>query len=117
MKIEKHLSKFKRIEDSISKLDDHMDWELIVEGLYGMALHLIAAYCEKKYDKHMDKHSGLIGFLKDLREFELANLFQRLDELRMGNWYGGRVNGETSEKAREVLDDLKKIAGKVVFSE
>lgn len=108
MKKEKHLEKAERIEDSIEKLDNEKDWELIVEGAYGAAQHYISFICEQKLGSHLETHKGLIKFLRENSLVELSNLFQQLDELRLGRWYGGKVNGETSELA---LDILKKING------
>lgn len=36
MNREKHMEKAERIESSIEKLDKDNDWELIVEGAYGL---------------------------------------------------------------------------------
>tara|TARA_Y100000310_G_scaffold319664_1_gene375209 strand:+ start:191 stop:532 length:342 start_codon:yes stop_codon:yes gene_type:complete len=108
MKKEDHEKKAKRIEESISKLDSKKDWELIVEGIYGIAQHYIACICENKLGNHHETHKGLIRFLKENNLNELANKFHRLDELRIGKWYGNQVNGETAKLAFEVLDEIKK---------
>ncbi|MFH1316798.1 MAG: HEPN domain-containing protein [Candidatus Woesearchaeota archaeon] len=107
MKKENHLEKAKRIEMSFGKLDKEKDWELIVEGIYGAAQHFISYYCDLKIGKHIETHKGLIRFLKEENFDELANKFQRLDELRIGKWYGNQVNGETVELAFEVLKEIK----------
>jgi hypothetical protein len=109
MNKEAHLVKAKRIEESISKLDNHTDWELIVEGIYGAAQHYIAYICETKFEKHQENHKGLIKFLKDNNLSELANKFQRLDELRIGKWYGNQANGNTVGLAKEALLEIKEM--------
>lgn len=107
MNREKHLEKAERIQASIEKLDREKDWELIVEGAYGAAQHYIACICEQKIGRHLETHKGLIKFLRENNMVELSNLFQQIDELRIGIWYGGKINGETSRLAFEILKQMK----------
>ena len=109
MKSEDHLQKAERIEKSVESLDKEEDWELIVEGVYGAAQHYISYICEQKLGEHHETHKGLIRYLKEHNLNELANKFQRLDELRIGEWYGNQVNGETVNLALEVLDEIKEM--------
>ena len=98
------------IQDAVRSMIDQTfkDWELIVEGAYGAAQHYISVICEQKLGSHLETHKGLIKFLRENDLVELSNFFQQLDELRLGRWYGGKGNGETSKIA---LDILKKIKG------
>lgn len=107
MNREKHMEKAERIKASLKKLNMEDDWEMIVEGAYGVAQHYIACICEQKLGKHLETHKGLIKFLRENNLVELSNLFQQIDELRIGRWYGGKVNGETSKLALEVLEKIK----------
>lgn len=107
MKKEGHIRKANRIEKSVERLDKDEDWELIVEGIYGAAQHYIAFICEAELREHCETHKGLIRFLKEHNLNELADKFQRLDELRLGRWYGNQANGETVELAFEVLHEIK----------
>ena len=107
MNKERHLEKAERIEASLEKLDKQDDWELIVEGAYGAAQHYIAYICEQKLEKHLETHKGLIKLLRENSLVELSNLFQQIDELRIGRWYGSKVNGETSKLAFEILEKIK----------
>lgn len=109
MKPESHIEKAQRIEHSTHLLDKEEDWELIVEGLYGAAMNYIAAFCEKKFKEHQDTHKGLIAYLKKHGEYELASLFQELEEIRIGRWYGGKRNGESAGKAKEVIEEIKEL--------
>lgn len=109
MNKENHIEKAKRIEGSISKLDKENDWELIVEGIYGAAQHYIAFICQQKLGKHQETHKGLIKFLRENNLVDISNLFQHIDELRIGRWYGNKINGETSKLAFETLDKIKNI--------
>lgn len=109
MNREKHLEKAERIVASIEKLDKENDWELIVEGAYGAAQHYIACICEKEIGKHLETHKGLIKFLRENNLVELSNLFQQIDELRIGRWYGNKINGETSKLAFKIIDEIKRM--------
>ena len=107
MKKEDHLKKAKRIEVSIEKLDKKEDWELIIEGMYGAAQHYIAYLSEVMLGEHHETHKGLVKYLRGKNLIELSQKFQRLDELRIGKWYGNQVNGETVDLAFEVLNEIK----------
>src|SRR3989338_134223 len=104
---ERHLEKAERIEASIEKLDGEKDWELIAEGAYGAAQHYIAFICEQKLGKHQETHKGLVKFLRENGLIDISNLFQQIDELRIGRWYGCNINGETSKLAFELLEKIK----------
>ena len=107
MRKEDHLEKARRIEKSIESLNKKEDWELIVEGIYGAVQNYISYICDASLGEHHDTHKGLIRYLKEHTLADLANKFQRLDELRIGKWYGNQVNGETVELAFEVLKEIK----------
>lgn len=63
MRSEDHLKKARRIEKSIRKLDPEDDWELVVEGAFGSALHYIAWITESEVGEHTETHRGLPQFL------------------------------------------------------
>lgn len=111
MKPEDHLEKARRVEESIRKLDPNRDWEMIVEGAYGAALHYIAYLSERKVGKHQDTHKGLPRFLDENGLPELAKTFRELELLRQSKWYGGRENGGASREALGVLERIKREGG------
>lgn len=111
MRSDAHLVKVRRIEDSIGKLDTDRDWEMIVEGTYGAALHYIAHITEAKVGKHHDTHKGLPGFLDQNGLPELAEAFRSLELLRQSRWYGGKENGEVSKEALSILERIKREGG------
>ncbi len=110
MNTETHLEKAHRIESSIRKLDEQDDWEVIVESAYGAVQHYIACICQKKIGSHMETHKGLVKFLRENDMIELSNVFQHIDELRIGRWYGKKANGETAHLAKKLLERIKDIA-------
>lgn len=111
MKPNAHLTKARRVEESVRKLDLASDWEIIVEGVYGAALHYIAYITEAKVGKHHETHKGLPGFLDQNGLPELAEMFRALDLLRQSRWYGGKENGEVSMGALSILGRIKQEGG------
>jgi len=107
MNIEDHLSKAKRQERSVEKLNPKEDWEAIIEILYGAAMHYIACISEKRLHSHSDTHKHLARYLTESGLGHIAELFRELEQLRLGRWYGGRENGETAERAKEILKEIK----------
>lgn len=108
MKPDAHLTKARRIEGSVSKLDPDRDWEVIIEGVYGAALHYIAYLADNKVGKHHETHKGLPTFLDQNNLPKLAETFRALELLRQSRWYGGKENGEVSKKALSILEQIKR---------
>ncbi len=81
---------------------------MVIEGVYGAALHRIAWICEERLGRHRDTHKGLRGFLVDNGLLELALLFQNLSAFRVGHWYGGKGDGGAARSALALLDELKR---------
>lgn len=108
MKPDDHLRKAQRIEGTIRGLDPTRDWEMIVEGAYGAALHYIACACEAKLGKHHETHKGLAHFLDENGLFALAEAFRELELLRQSRWYGGKENGKVAREAIAVLERIKR---------
>ncbi|MFQ6052001.1 MAG: hypothetical protein ACE5K4_09945, partial [Candidatus Hydrothermarchaeota archaeon] len=73
--------------------------------------HYIAYITDKILKKHQDMHKGLSRFLDENGLSGLAELFRELDLLRQGKWYGGQENGETSERAIQILEKIRGIGG------
>jgi hypothetical protein len=108
MKSDAHMAKARRIEESLKKLDLVSDWEMVIEGAYGAALHYIACITEMKIGKHHETHKGLPSFLDENGLPRLAELFRALELLRQSRWYGGKENGEVSKEALVILERIKR---------
>lgn len=106
-----HLEKARREEKSTQKLDPAEDSELIVEGLYGAAHHYIAYALEQKHGEHSDKHDRDFLLLKKYGYEDVRSKFETLDSLRVGDFYGGRTDGERVAKARHLLSEIKTWVG------
>ena len=100
--------KARRVEESVRKLDPACDWEMVVEGVYGAALHYIAYITEAKVGRHHETHKGLPGFLDQNGLPRLAEAFRTLELLRQSRWYGGKENGEVSTQALFILEGIKR---------
>src|SRR3989338_5514640 len=107
MNNEDHKEKAKRLKETRSRLKDPNDWETYTENCYNAALQILACICIKKFDEHLDTHSGLPKFLRKKGLEELAQKFDELDQLRHGRWYGNQSNGDTIKRAKEIIEFLE----------
>ena len=122
MKIESHTEKIKRFQKTMRKLDCKEDYEIIIEGFLLASAHFINAGMHKlgtlKQDRDI-KHNQLFGFLK--REtalgdhsLEVAELIQKLEQLRPSHVYGKGSNGDVAKKAEETFDKINIICQKIL---
>ncbi len=79
---------------------------IVIEAAWGAGLHWIAYGCQRKYQRHRDKHQGLVAYLKGLNEPDVADWWNELEHVRQGGWYG-TVTGPIP--AQSALDLLAKI--------
>jgi len=114
MNADGHLQKAHELEDTIEFLMSDLQKERhlasLVEDVYGAALHLIAYALQTRHGTHPDTHAGMARLLRERGYIDIANLFGKLDGLRMGRWYGGKGNGEVIEECRNILTQIRKWA-------
>jgi len=116
MRIDKHIQKSIRFEETMQKLDDENDYETIVEICMLASAHYINASLHKigrlRIDKDI-KHNVLEGFLKREKPFdnseEVSILIGRLERLRPSHVYGSGKNGEIARVAKECYFKIKQI--------
>lgn len=113
MKPDKHLEKAQRLDSIQEKMDPDLEWEIIVETVYGAALNYIAHFCETSLGDHLNTHKGLPRFLDENNLGDIAALFRELDIHRQGKWYGAQGNGETVKRVRRILDAIKSGCGTI----
>lgn len=113
MKSKDHLEKAKRIHRSVEKLDPEEDWELVVEGSFGAAIHYIAYISEGKLKEHKESHSGLSQFLDDNGFSELVGKFRSIGLERQKRWYGGQSDGGISGRVLSILNDIAERANAI----
>lgn len=123
MKIENHLRKVNRLENSTLKLDDiEEDYEALVELYMLIAAHCINASLHKLGVLNISKdikHNKLFSFLKEGQKLgenteEIKDLMKKLDDLRPGHVYGSGENGDTATKAKEYYEKIKKICEEIL---
>ena len=116
MKIEYHISKEKRLLNTLKKLDYGEDYETLIENYLLSVAHLInpTLHYLKILNQDKDvKHNQLYGFL--LREkvwdksADIADLTQQLEQLRPSHVYGKGENGKTARFAEEIFNKIKNI--------
>lgn len=108
MKPDDHLRKAMEIKSSIEKLyGDESHVVAIVELAFGMTQHLIACGLERKFGEHRDTHYGTPALLRKYKQDEIATLFEQLDTLRHGRWYGGKGDGEVMKKALKITKQIE----------
>jgi len=107
MNEEGHLKRAEEIYRSIMILkDDENNLSAVVELAYGCAIHYLAYGCERRYGTHSDIHASLPRLLRRMNENEIADIFERLDTIRHGRWYGGKGNGETLSNVLGILERI-----------
>jgi hypothetical protein len=105
-----HLEKARKIEKSLAKLSPPNDLELFTEGIFGAAQHYIAYATQTKIEKHLDSHEGLSRFLRDNGFEDTSELFNAIDIIRQGRWYGRKGDSETAKQLQKLLEQIKKWA-------
>lgn len=113
MKIEGHLETGKQLENSGKELsrDPEKHVKAIMELIFGAAHHYIAGGLEQRYGEHSDKHGDAPGLLRKHGEQRMAEVFESIDRLRTGRFYGRKGNGEIVARAFELLEEIKKWLG------
>jgi len=111
MKPDRHKEKADEIKESLNRLlpdPEGKNVVAVVELSYGIAFHLIAYGMQTKHNEHLDTHVGLPKCLRNMDEDEIASLFEHLDTLRHGRWYGGRGNGDVVKECTKIIDKIEK---------
>ncbi len=101
MKAESHMEKAKAIERDFKRVESD---SVKAECLFGIALNYIAFITEKRIGKHQDIHKGLYRFLIENGFPELAGLWNEIEQIRQGGWYGRQG---FPARGYEILDKIK----------
>ena len=107
MKAKDHEDKAGRLRRSLNKLDDKVDYEVVIETCFAAAIQRLACIAEGRRGAHRDSHKGLPQFLEEEGLPDLAVLFRELDSLRTSRFYGGQRDGRAARRAREILDEIE----------
>ncbi len=106
-----HLSRARAFEKSVEREypEREKQYAPIIEAGFMSAFQYINAFLAGK-NIHRQNHEGLVRFLRDeLDLIEVAEEFAKLESLRVGDVYGGKTNGEASERAFEALKRIKQL--------
>ncbi len=123
MRIENHLKKIEKLENSVLKLDDFdEDYEALVEIYMLISAHYINTALHKLGTLNISKdikHNKLFSFLKEGNNLGKDNesamdAMKKLDDLRPSHIYGSGENGNTAKKAREYYDVIKGICRRIL---
>jgi len=122
MKIEGHLEKIKKLENTMLKLDDEEDHETIVENCVLGAAHCINASLHKLGKLRIDKdikHNLIEGYLKRERGLgeksaEVSDLIGKIERLRPSHIYGSGRNGTISRIVKDSYFKIKKICEAII---
>lgn len=109
---EKHIEKYRLFKkDAENKTVSHMTR---IEAYFFASFHLIEAVMAKN-DKHVNKHTMVRSVLtrEDIFKDDTENVwrsFQTLEnQVRPGQEYGGKINGEELKRARELFEEIRRI--------
>lgn len=122
MRIEGHLEKIKRLENTMLKLDEEEDHETIVENCVLGAAHCINASLHKLGKLRIDKdikHNLFEGYLKrekllEEKSFEVSSLMGKIERLRPSHIYGSGRDGNIARIAKNSYFKIKKICGGII---
>jgi len=117
---EKHIEKYRLFKkDAENKTVSHMTR---IEAYFFASFHLIEAVMAKN-DKHINKHTMVRSVLTEDDVFKgdtekVWKGFQTLEnQIRPGQEYGGKINGEELERAKELFEEIRKICNGVLNAE
>lgn len=122
MRIEGHLDKIKRLENTMLKLDEEEDHETIVENCVLGAAHCINASLHKLGKLRIDKdikHNLIEGYLKrekvlEEKSFEVSGLMGKIERLRPSHIYGSGRDGNIARIAKNSYFKIKKICEVII---
>lgn len=116
MRIEGHAEKIKKLQGTLSKLDDEEDHETIIDLCMLISSHYINAALHVSGRLRPDKdirHNKIFGALKREKYFgdesaEIAAWFKELEDMRPSQIYGLGKNGDMARKAKSLYSKIKK---------
>lgn len=114
---EKHIEKYKLFKkDAENKTVSYMTR---IEAYFFASFHLIEAVMAK-HGKHINKHTMVRSVLTKENIFgdkteDVWKKFQTIEnQIRPGQEYGGKVNGEELKRAKKLFEEIRKICNKVL---
>jgi hypothetical protein len=114
---EKHMEKYELFKkDAENETVSHMSR---IEAYFFASFHLIEAVMAK-HGKHINKHTILRSVLVENSDIFKENVdevwrsFQTIEnQIRPGQEYGGKINGEELKRAKAFFEKIKRICDKI----
>ena len=114
---ETHIKKYGLFKkDAKNKTISHMTR---IDSYFNAAFQLIEAY-SAKYDLHINKHQLVRTKLLEFNIFKedieiIWRQFQLLEnQIRPGQQYGGKINGEQLKRAKKAFDQIEKASENIL---
>lgn len=107
MLAERHRQAAEDIEKTVLQLQGtSYAVRMIIEGAWGAAFHWIAYGCATKHQGHRDSHVRLGSYLRSQEELAAAELWEDMERVRQGGWYGNEPEHDSVERALDLLDKI-----------
>lgn len=113
---DKHIEKYQLFKkDAENETVSHMSR---IEAYFFASFHLIEAFMAK-HNIHINKHTMLRSVLtkendifKEDTEIVWRNFQTIENQIRPGQEYGGKIDGEELKRTKKLFEDIKKICNK-----
>ena len=102
-----HLKKGNAFEECARRWSSDREAPSAIEDVFNAAVHYVAYGIIVRHQKDIDSHSAQMRFLKGVEEFDLLDVYYRIEKIRISSVYGGGWNGDRVEKALELLEKVK----------
>jgi hypothetical protein len=79
----------------------------IIELYWGAAFRWIACGCQRMHGKHKENHTKLVSYPRDMGEPAISEVWNRLDEVRRGGWYGHQAAFIDVQAAQRYWQDIR----------
>jgi hypothetical protein len=63
--------------------------------------------CQQKHGKHKEKHNGLVKFLQDIGEPQIAKHWLDLENVRIGGVYGHQHGDSDVREAQRLWQEIR----------
>lgn len=115
---ERHMEKYGLFKKDAE--NDAVSHPTRIEAYFAAAFQLIEA-CMAKHSLHINKHQMVRAILtqeKDVFKNDTETIWRKFqlleNQIRPGQEYGGKINGEELERAKEAFEEIRKICEKIL---
>jgi hypothetical protein len=105
--LEGHLRALAELKETRRKLDPVADLRTYVETGHGIAIHAVAAGALRRYGVDLDRHQGMVRWLRERGHPDVADAFEAIERTRTARWYGGQGDGDAAHRLDQHLATLE----------